>query len=197
MRRNGFTLVEIMVVVAIMVMATTVVMSRLRDGSPAVVFENSLRDFRNFIAQARGRANELGCDQLLLYDPAERRFRIAAGAASDGNDDGTAAWNSLAPPPDALNQHRSREYNELAGTASGGGLRELVWALPAGFEIDFGDTDYNASGDERTVFRFRAAGGGDGGEGFTLIYDEASSMAAAVSPVTGKLRFTETAEAKR
>lgn len=66
-QRNHFTLIEMIVVLAIMVVAIAVVASAFRGDSPSVILDNAALDFESYLAQVRYRAAETGRDYVVKY----------------------------------------------------------------------------------------------------------------------------------
>ena len=66
-RRNHFTLIEMIVVLAIMVIAIAVVAAAFRGDSPQIVLENAALDLEAYLAQVRYRAAETGRDYVIKY----------------------------------------------------------------------------------------------------------------------------------
>lgn len=65
--RRHFTLIEMIVVLAIMVIAVAVVAASFRGDSPAIVLDNAARDLESYLAQVRYRAAETGRDYVVKY----------------------------------------------------------------------------------------------------------------------------------
>ncbi|MBE6390803.1 MAG: prepilin-type N-terminal cleavage/methylation domain-containing protein [Lentisphaerae bacterium] len=66
-RRRYFTLIEMIVVLAIMVIAVAVVAAAFRGDDPAVVLDNTALDLESYLAQVRYRAAEMGRDYVVKY----------------------------------------------------------------------------------------------------------------------------------
>ncbi len=193
--RRAFTLIEVMVVIAVMMLALGIAGVRLRSGSPSVVFENRMRDFQRFLLRVRARSVELGRDLELTYDPAMRCFRAEAVKPVASGTSGLAAdaepINEWMAPDDLMLRSRSQEYTELAAAEEGGSLTPLEWTLPE--ELTLEDT-----ADSPTVslnFRFHADGGGVGSSRIRLT-SGAYQAAFQISPVTGHLRRLREEELK-
>lgn len=94
----GFTLIEMLVLIIIMAILSTVVVpaySRLRDRAD---FETQLSKVQGFFAEARARAIELGADVEVRYDTQSETFVASAPATLSTNDVPTA----IAEEPDTL-----------------------------------------------------------------------------------------------
>ena len=66
-RRHHFTLIEMIVVLAIMVIAIAVVVATFRGDSPQIVLSNAALDLESYLAQVRYRAAETGRDYVVKY----------------------------------------------------------------------------------------------------------------------------------
>ena len=75
--RFSFTLIEMIVVLAIMMVAVAVVVGTFRGEDPAVVLDNAALEFESYLAQVRYRAAETGRDFVVSY-PHEGTFLVAS-----------------------------------------------------------------------------------------------------------------------
>ena len=76
-RCNHFTLIEMIVVLAIMVIAIAVVVATFRGDSPSIVLDNAALDLEAYLAQVRYRAAEMGRDYVVKY-PSDGKELIAS-----------------------------------------------------------------------------------------------------------------------
>ena len=65
--RHQFTLIEMIVVLAIMVIAVAVVAASFRGDAPSIVLDNAALDLEAYLAQVRYRAAEMGRDYVIRY----------------------------------------------------------------------------------------------------------------------------------
>ena len=65
--RHHFTLIEMIVVLAIMVIAVAVVAASFRGDAPSIVLDNAALDLEAYLAQVRYRAAEMGRDYVIRY----------------------------------------------------------------------------------------------------------------------------------
>ena len=96
MRGKPFTLLELMVVMAIIAITTTLAVSTFRGESPARKVENASLSFHAFCARVRYAAMENGADRVVAFDSAARRFVAEdPNAAIDGEEKtpATVAWD--------------------------------------------------------------------------------------------------------
>lgn len=75
--RFSFTLIEMIVVLAIMMVAVAVVVGTFRGEDPTVVLDNAALEFESYLAQVRYRAAETGRDFVVSY-PHEGTFLVAS-----------------------------------------------------------------------------------------------------------------------
>jgi len=94
MRGKPFTLLELMVVMAIIAITTTLAVSTFRGESPARKVENASLSFHAFCARVRYAAMENGADRVIAFDSAARRFVVEDPGAATGEDSPTTiAWD--------------------------------------------------------------------------------------------------------
>ena len=156
-----FTLLELMVVIAIIAITTTLAVSTFRGESPAQKLRNASLGFEAYCARVRYAAMENGSDRVVAFDPAARRF--------------TAEEPEL----------------RAENTFSGDGRPPLVWELPADFELDTemlnAETGENGTVE---VFRFFSDGSANASREFILRFRKLQRRFA-VSPLTGLLLAKE------
>ena len=78
MRRRPFTLIEVLVVIAIISIATGFAVSAFRGESPAQLLERTSLEFQAFCARVRYRAAEEGRSWGIYFDPEHRVFSARA-----------------------------------------------------------------------------------------------------------------------
>ena len=74
MRRNSFTLIEVLVVMAIISVATGLAVATFRGESPVQLLERTSLEFQAFCARVRYRAAEEGREWGVYFDPETRTF---------------------------------------------------------------------------------------------------------------------------
>lgn len=93
MRGKPFTLLELMVVIAIIAITTTLAVSTFRGESPTRKVENASLSFHAFCARVRYTAMENGSDRVVAFDPEKRRFTTEdPNAAIDDESPAAAVW---------------------------------------------------------------------------------------------------------
>lgn len=73
--RKFFTLVEMVVVVAIIAVSTSLAVATFRGGSSTQLLSRAGWQFEEFCARVRFQAMETGRDRLVVYEPDKRCFR--------------------------------------------------------------------------------------------------------------------------
>ena len=106
--KRVFTLVELVVAIAIVTLTLAIAVTALRGESPAQKMERSVHEISAFCARIRFRSAEEGRDWVLKYDPEEKKFYATAVAAEDeqesfvpGADSGNFSDKKKAPDEDA------------------------------------------------------------------------------------------------
>ena len=169
----GFTLIEVGVALAIIMLATGLAVSAFRGESPSMKMERAGAEFSAFCATVRFRAAEDGIEWIVSYDPREKCFVASrAGKTSDGKsaDDG------------------EDEEEELLD----GAVSEIRHSLPDGFEFSTPDlAEEDIDDDEMLeIFRFFADGAAAGG--YRLIFRCGTlEKVFEVSRLTGRLMEIE------
>ena len=108
-KRKSFTLVEVVVVIAIMIVTGAVVISAMRTDSTSRLIARSSNDFRSLCSRVRYKAMEMGEDRMVVYDPEKHMFYMARPVA---------------------NQNEAMEYDD--GFVI---LKSVNWELPDEFEL--------------------------------------------------------------
>ena len=114
-RRNPFTLVEVVVVIAIMIVTGAIAVSTMRTDSTARLMKNTANEFRSLCSRVRYKAMEMGEDRMVVYVPEERMFYMARPVA---------------------NQEEAMEYEY--GFVP---LNTAKWELPKEFELTTDEND--------------------------------------------------------
>ncbi|MBQ9755782.1 MAG: prepilin-type N-terminal cleavage/methylation domain-containing protein [Lentisphaeria bacterium] len=86
-RKRVFTLVELVVAIAIVTLTLAIAVTALRGESPAQKMERSVHEISAFCARIRFRSAEEGRDWVLKFNPEERRF-YATAVADDQEQEG-------------------------------------------------------------------------------------------------------------
>ena len=143
-RRHNFTLIELAVVVAILILLTavsSVYLGRDRRGSE---FERSLRDFQVFCARARSASMQDGAVRKIVFYPEENIFRIEkveswneSGSVVKAEDAeaGNAGFVVLeALEDDETDSEEDEDSHPRDETID---PRFLSWKFPEKLEVDF------------------------------------------------------------
>ena len=114
-RRKPFTLVEVVVVIAIMIVTGAVAVSTMRTDSTARLIKSTANEFRSLCSRVRFKAMEMCQDRMVVYVPEERMFYMARPVA---------------------NQEEAME-NEYGFVI----LKTTKWELPKEFELTTEEND--------------------------------------------------------
>ncbi len=85
--RKRFTLLELIVVMTVMVLATSMAVAVFKGESPAKRIEKASLEFEEFCAKVRFQALESGQDRLIVISPETRVFRMKVPEEFQPKDD--------------------------------------------------------------------------------------------------------------
>jgi len=108
-RRKSFTLVEVVVVIAIMLLTGVIAAVTVRSESISTLMKRTSTDFRALCSHVRYKAMEMGQDRMVVYDPEKTMFYMARPVA---------------------NMEEAMEYEE--GFVI---LKDVKWKMPDEFEL--------------------------------------------------------------
>ena len=86
LQRKSFTLIELVVAIAIVTLTLAIAVTTLRGESPAQKMERTVHEFSAFCARVRFRAAEEGRDWVLKYSPVEGNFYATAVSEEEGEE---------------------------------------------------------------------------------------------------------------
>jgi len=95
---RGFTLIEIMVVVAIMAIVMLMSIPFIRSGMHKESLAEAMRELEEVCASARRKAILQGSMAEIVFRPKDRTFQVAGGSANSGNGEAVSADTTTAPP---------------------------------------------------------------------------------------------------
>lgn len=183
--RRSFTLVELIVVIAIIALAVGMASVTMRRDASAVKFEQAVREFQSFVARTRAQAMELGADRSIIYLPAEREF-VSSETPAEVVDEEVPTT-----PFDVPEEFRIVDEAEEVEIRPTSGRMELSWKLPDDYEFAAISFDTTADYEETLeIFRFFPDGSGSGRRQFTMQYKNLKKIME-ISPLTGLLKITE------
>lgn len=158
---RAFTLLELVAVIAIIALATSLAVPAFRGESPAQNLRNAVLGFEEFCARVRYSAMENGADRVVVFDLPERRFS--------------------AKNPDLTEEDMIPGEEEL----------QLLWELPDGVEFDSETehSEPDETGNLE-LFRFFSDGSANASREFILRCRNLRCRFA-VSPLTGLLLVKE------
>ncbi len=177
---NGrkFTLLELVVVITILALASSFAVATFRGESPARQMENASLQFEAFCAKVRFNAMENGEDRIVLFQPERGRFLVKVPEEFQSEE-------SKTPSPEGTGAFHSAEEEE-----------ERVflpeWALPENFSFENADFDSSELSEDGTLelFRFFPDGGASGHRALELRYRNLRRIFE-ISPLTGLIRSRE------
>jgi prepilin-type N-terminal cleavage/methylation domain-containing protein len=97
-REQGFTLIEIMVVVAIMAIVMLMSIPFVRSGLRKEALAETMRELEEVCASARRKAILQGSMAEIIFRPRDRTFQVAGGSPSSGNGEAVSPDATTAPP---------------------------------------------------------------------------------------------------
>lgn len=167
-RRSSFTLLEIIVVITVLTLASSLAVATFRGESPARQMENAALQFESFCAKVRFNAMENGEDRIVLFNPDSQQFlsRIPDEFL----------------PDDAAEQAAAEETKSFLPK----------WKLPENFNLERNRFDPSEISEDGTIemFRFFPDGGASGRRSLELKYKNLRRTFD-ISPLTGLLTSTE------
>ncbi len=193
--RRPFTLLELVVVCAIIALAIGLGTTALRGRSGTAKFNRTVRSFQEFCAAARMQAMELGRDRVVTFRESDRKFSAGDPAVLQLPREEECVY--LTGVPEEL---RDDTFQDPDGTfETPRTLAALEWQIPEEYAIHSGE-DENAGtvtvaggGEEKEVFRFFADGGASGSLRFTIRFGKLARTFF-ISPLTGRMINEEEGE---
>ena len=200
MKRHSFTLIELAVVVAIMMLGVGLSGVAIRALSSPRKFDQAVREFQSFCVSTRSQAMELGRDRVVYFNPRERRFHSGDPERTPApREEETIVYRSV--PDDYL---PAEENPDDANYEAPANFASPVWQVPEEFELDDNTgiqttaasffADNGGDAEEIEVFRFCSDGGASGLLRFKLTYRDMSKIFQ-LSPLTGRLLILEADDA--
>ena len=195
--KRRFTLIELIVAIAIIAISTTMASTYLRAESPARVLENAAREFEAFCSRVRFRATEEGEEWKVCYESDSRSFvafkaREQRLVLPDSEDEESEE--------DEVEEAERLYYEKINSRDIGTDETEervpkkpiLRWKLPERLEFNSeeGSESDLAVGERMEIFRFYADGAGGGGNRLVFAVGELKQTFS-VSKLTGQLLVQE------
>lgn len=164
LRNDPFTLIELVVVMTIVAVATGLAVASFRGESPVRKLQSAGQDFETFCAGVRYQAQEHGEDRIVFLDAEERQLIVKA-------------------PEDEVkkNDEESVELTDEEKILS-------RWKFPEEFSLDLEDETEDT--EELELFRFFPDGGASGMRELTFSIKELKRRYR-ISPLTGQLFLVE------
>ena len=161
MRKQPFTLLELIVVMTVMFLAAGMGVALFKGQSPARKLENAALDWEEFCARVRYQALESGEEREIVFDPENRTFKMRQPETDPANQNG----------PDEMPRSK------------------IEWKIPDEFEMGDDFSAFNENPDEDgtfPMFKFYSDGGASGRRRLELRIGELH-RSFEVSPLTGRV----------
>ena len=152
-KSRSFTLIELVVAIAIIALTLAVAVASLRGESPAQKMERTINEIAAFCARVRFRAAEEGRDWVLKYSPVEGNFYATAVSEEEGEEN--------IVPGDASGKHIA-EKKAVDPDAPPMPRMDLKLDKSFTFETAEGAEGELSAEEELEVFRFFPDGGASG-----------------------------------
>ena len=130
MRKQPFTLLELIVVMTIMFLAVGMGVALFKGQSPARKLDSAALEWEEFCARVRYQALESGDEREIVFDPENRRFKMKEPAR--------LFKMRLPEPPENASEEEEEERPRTP----------LEWKLPEDFELSSDYDPFNAETDE-------------------------------------------------
>lgn len=181
--RRSFTLIELVVAIAIIALTLGIAVASLRGESPAQKLERTVYEFSAFCSRVRFRAAEEGRDWVVRYDPEEG---FSASAVPDEEE---------APPlvpGDASGKYASSKAPKDENDSDAPVLPVLRFKLDKDFVFETPDEVENqlANNEQLEIFRFFPDGGASGSHAVMLKLGGLQKVFS-VSKLTGRVLISE------
>ena len=193
-KRRGFTLIEIVVAVAIIVMMCSIAMTFVRGQSPRQQLEQATREFQGFCSQVRFCAAEQGREWVVYFDEDENAFLAAAANAPVLRlPDSQTTESDSGPDPVEAARYAAEEMHRQRRDSTKASAKPLIECkLPENIRFSLADANdreetFPELNGRREICRFYADGSGGGGFKMTFQYDEILAQTFHLSPLTGLL----------
>ena len=152
LQRKSFTLIELVVAIAIVTLTLAIAVTTLRGESPAQKMERTVHEFSAFCARVRFRSAEEGRDWVLKYVPGGSFYAVAVSPDENAEEnsessDGKKEFNEDAPPLPRLELKLDKSFS---------------------FETADGAENQLANNEELEIFRFFPDGGASGNHKLVL-----------------------------
>lgn len=187
--RKPFTLLELIVVIAVLSLVLAVVVSAFRGESPGRLMASAAVEFETFCARVRFQALENGEDRIVAFDPEKKLFFAAIPANLERDDEIMIQEGNKEDEEEA--EKRKVIPESSAETA------KLKWKFPDKFQLDEEEIDLSDVNDHGwiEIFRFFPDGGASGTRKFQMEYKNAA-RSFEISALTGKMVVKEGKENK-
>lgn len=153
LQRKSFTLIELVVAIAIVTLTLAIAVTTLRGESPAQKMERTVHEISAFCARVRFRSAEEGRDWVLKYTPGGSFYAVAV------------APDEASGEEHSFSAGEEKEFNEAAPPLP---RLELKLDKSFSFETAEGAENQLANNEELEIFRFFPDGGASGSHKLVL-----------------------------
>jgi prepilin-type N-terminal cleavage/methylation domain-containing protein len=174
---NAFTLIELVVAIAIIALTLAVAVAALRGESPAQKMERTVHEISAFCARVRFRAAEEGRDWVLKFNPEAGRFYAVAVSEEEEEEN--------IVPGDQSGKYLSQK-KEAESDAPPLPQLDLKLDKSFTFETAEGIEGQLHNGEELEIFRFFPDGGASGSQKLVLKLGEMQKVFH-ISKLTGRV----------
>ena len=192
--RRSFTLIELVVAIAIIAVSATMAATYLRGESPARMLENCSREFEAFCSRVRYRACEEGEEWKVCFEPDTKTFvafkareeKIKLPDSEEEESEADEVEEAEQLHYEKINSRVIGEEEEVKNAAPM--MPVLKWKVPEKLEFSTENQaeDDLAVSERLEIFRFYADGMGGGGNRLTFTVGELQQTFA-ISKLTGQL----------
>ena len=178
--RRAFTLLELIVVMSIIFLASAMAVAVFREESPSRRLEKASLQWQHFCAGVRYRAVESGKVRQILFDPQERLFRMYDPETAKEEEESDSAEESGEEEEETASDPFPKRKKSL---------NDLQWKLPEGLELgDFPAADEEPDAENGfLLFTFYGDGSASGKRKLELRCGEDLGKVFSISALTGRL----------
>lgn len=177
---SPFTLLELIVVIAVLSLVLAVVAAAFRGESPGRLMASASIEFETFCARVRFQALEHGEDRIVAFDPEKKLFFAAVPIDLERDDEVRIEEG------DKEDQEEAEKLKKVPESTAENA--RVKWKLPDKFELDEEEVDLSGVNEHGwlEIFRFLPDGGAVGRRKFQMIYKNAARTFE-ISALTGKM----------
>ena len=177
--KNTFTLLELVVVISILALASSLAVATFRGESPVRQMENASLQFEAFCAKVRFNAMENGEDRIVLLNPDTRQFLVKIPEEFQPKE----------------NEETATEDTDHSSIDGENRVFLPKWTLPEHFSLERADFDPSEFSEDGMLelFRFFPDGGASGHRSLELKFKNLR-RSFEISPLTGLMTYRDDEE---